>query len=191
MKYIIAASLLFLFSCVSQENKSTVAAPPQDTTVAPTATIPVATIPKEEPKVLLDGISAGTALTRKQMVLYFHADTSDYEFYNVTSTLASVDLLGDSLMIAIVHQGDNNCAKAQLYIINRYSFNKVNEKNIEESCDMDGQSQDHTSFEFIAKQEFVLTTETYDQGVNSEGPSATVKEYWTILPDGQLKKKAR
>lgn len=125
------------------------------------------------------------------MVLYFHADTAYYALFNVTSTLASVDSLGDSLLIAIVHQSDNNCAKSQLYIINSHSFNKLSEKEIEVSCDMDDQSQDHTSFEFTGKQEFVITTETYDKGVNSDGPSATVKEYWTILPNGQLEKKVR
>ncbi|ACU64074.1 hypothetical protein [Chitinophaga pinensis] len=190
MKYIIFSALLLLFSCASQENKSNSAVPSKDSTVAPVAVTPIETVPKEEPQILLDGISAGTALTQKQMILYFHADTTYYELFNVSSSLTSIDLLGDSLMIAVVHQNDNNCAKSELYVINRYSFDKISEKEIEVSCDMDDQSQDHVSFVFTGKQEFVITTETYDKGVNSDGPSATVKEYWTILPDGQFEKRS-
>lgn len=191
MKYIVLSSLLFLFSCASQQNKPVTDNSPKDAIVAPTAVITAAPGPKEGPEVLLDGISAGTELTRKQMVLYFHADTTYDYLFDIRSTLASINLLGDSLLMTIVHQDEKNCSKAQLYIINRYSFQKISEKEIEVSCDMDDQAQDHTSFEFTSKQEFVLTTQTYADGAESDGPSATVKEYWTILPDGQLEKKAR
>jgi hypothetical protein len=56
---------------------------------------------------------------------------------------------------------------------------------------MDDQSQDHTSFEFTSKQEFVLTTQTYEEGADSDAPSDIFKEYWTILPNGHLEKKSR
>ena len=191
MKYILFSSLLFLFSCASQENNGSTKAASDDSIVAVTAATPVTpvtAVPEEEPQILLDGIKPGTELTRKQMVFYFHADTSYYESFNVTSYLAGVNLLGDSLMIAIVSQNDNNCSKSALYVINRYSFATINEKEIKLDCDMDDQSQDQLSFELIGKTDFVLTTETYDKGADSDGPSATVKEYWTILPDGQFKK---
>lgn len=189
MKYIVFSSLLFLFSCASRENNSSTTATSNDSILAQPVVIPVAPVPKEEPQILLDGIKPGTELTRKQMVFYFHADTGYYESFNVTSHLAGVNLLGDSLMIAIVSQSDNNCSKSALYIINKYSFATINEKEIKLDCDMDDQSQDQLSFELISKTDFVLTTETYDKGANSDGPSATVKEYWTILPDGQFKKR--
>jgi hypothetical protein len=190
MKNMIISSLLLLAACASQENKSaTMTAEARDTIIP--VDFPKIETPKPEEtttQLLLDGIRPGTELTRLQLVSYFQVDTMDYRYRNTTSELLSVFPLGDSLLIVVAGQHDGNCQLASVYIINRYSFNKINEKEIEVSCDMDNQSSDQVSYQFTTNQDFVITSATYDKGVDSDGPSVTKKEYWSILANGQFKK---
>lgn len=190
MKYLIVLFLPFLFSCASEYERSTQVIERQKDTIATVDAIKAnAQIVQEVSDIFLDGIGPGAELTPQQMVKYFGVDTAYYQLFNITSSLLGAKLLGDSLLVAVVQQADNNCSKAFVYILNRYSYNKTNEMMIEEACDMDNQAADYITYEFTDRHDFIVTTSTYDKGANSDSPSVVRKEYWTVSGDGQFQKR--
>lgn len=185
MKYLIILSLTLTLSCVPQGKPSA----PAETAAAPadkpdTMDAPVVMADKA-PVTILDSLEQQMELTNEQVAHYFQLDTSRH----ISFEAISANTLGDSLLVVVVGSTDHsNCSGAFIVTLNGFTFRKVSDKEVRMACDMDSGTSDYTDFSFTDKQNFVVTTETWDREVDTEEVVSTKREFWSIDFSGQFVK---